>query len=134
MESIRSLVVENPSGLFELKESLSIPQYIENFGFGLEKVSTIYESKKIHHSHEDWFAFAGKSLETLFRVQEESEGNLLVLYIVETVKDRRVYCHLILTDEAFKGILNDKSQHVLQVHQMYSKFWKDHIKINMETC
>jgi hypothetical protein len=132
--SIMNLIAENSSGLLEMKPSLSVPEYRDNYGFGWENIFTIYESKKIHHSDEDWFAFGKKSLDQLFTVQVESEGDLIVVFIVETIKAGRVYSHLVLTNEAFKGILNDKAQHVLQVHQMYSKFWGDHIAMNMAIC
>ncbi len=130
--SIKNLIAENPSGLLEMKSSLSIPEYRDNYGFGLKNIFTIYESKRSHNSGNDWFAFPNKTLENLFDVQEESSGNLLIVYIVETIKEGRVYCNLVLTDEAFKGILNDRTQHILQVHQMYSKFWKDHIAMNRD--
>lgn len=130
--SIKNLIADNPSGLLEMKPSLSIPEYRDNFGFSLEKTFTIYESQKSHHSGKNWFAFPSvKSLEELFKVQEESSGDLLVVYIIETIKNGRVYCHLVLSDEAFKGILNDKTQHLLKVHQMYSRFGENHIKLNM---
>lgn len=131
-ESIKNLIAENPSGLLEMKPSLSISEYRDNCGFGLKNVFTIYKSQKSHHSGDTWFAFPNKTLETLFTVQEESEDDLLVVFIVETIKAGRVYCYLVLTDEVFKEILNDKSQHVLEVHQMYTQFWKDHIALNME--
>ncbi len=132
--SIKNLIERNPSGLLEIKPSLSIPEYRDNYGFGLEKVFEIYQSKRRHHSEIDWFAFPNKTIETLFTVQEESDGDLLVVFIIETIKNNRVYCHLILSDEAFKKILGDKTQHILQVHQMYSKFFQDHIALNMATC
>lgn len=130
--SIKNLIVENPSGLLEMKESLSIPEYRDNYGFGLKNVSTTYESQKSHSSEKDWFAFPNKTLDTLFNVQKESSGDLLVVWIIETIKADRVYCHLVLTNEAFKEILNDRNRHVLKVHQMYSKFWEDHIAMNMD--
>jgi hypothetical protein len=130
--SVKNLIAENPNGLFEMKRSLSIREYRDNYGFGLKNIFTIYESKKSHHSGNDWFAFPSKTVETLFTVQEESEGDILVVFIVETIKEGRVYCHLVLTDEAFRGILNDGTQHILQVHQMYEKFWEDHIAMNCD--
>ena len=132
--SIKNLIASNPSGLLEMKPSLSIPEYRDNYGFGLKNTFTIYESKRSHHSGKDWFEFGEKPLDQLFTVQEESEGNLLVVFIVETIKAGRVYCHLVLSDEAFKGILNDKNQHILKVRQMYSQFFRDHIALNMATC
>lgn len=125
------LIRSNQSGLLELKPPLTIPQYRDNYGFNLKETFMIYESKRSHHTGNDWYAFPNKSLETLFKVQEKSEGDLLVVYIVETIKAGRVHCHLVLTDSAFKSILADKRQHVLQVHQMYSQFFSDHIAKNM---
>lgn len=129
--NISDLIQANPSGLLELQPSLSIPEYRNNFGFRLKKIFTIYESRISHHPGEDWFAFPNKTLETLFTVQEKSDGDLLVVFVIETIKEDRVHCHLILTDKAFKKILNDKTQHILKVHQMYSQFWRDHVAINM---
>jgi len=129
--SIMNLITANPCGLLEIKPGMTIPEYRENFGFGLKKIFTIYQSERISSNHKNWFAFPGNSLETLFTVQKESENDLLVVYIVETIKSGKVYCQLILSDEAYQKIVNDKTQLVLQVHQMYSKFWQDHIALNM---
>ncbi len=130
MTNIKNLIAENPSGLLEMKTPLSISEYRDNFGFDLKNIFTIYESKRSHHSGKDWFAFPNKTLETLFNVQEESEGDLLVVYIAETIKNNTVRCHLILSDDAFRMLMKDS--HILQVHQMYSKFWKDHIAMNCD--
>lgn len=130
-ESIKDLIADNPSGLLELRPPLTIAQYRENFGFELKNSHIIYKSKRISHTEKEWFAFPEKSLENLFTVQEESDGNLLIVYIVETIKNGQVYCHLILSDQAYQEIVRDRTQHVLQVHQMYSKFWKDYIALNM---
>ena len=132
--NIKNLIAENPNGLFEMKSPLSIPEYRDNFGFGLKNVFTVYESARSHHSEKEWFAFPSKTLQTLFTVQEESKGDLLVVYIVETIKNNRVYCNLVLTDEAYKRILKDRTQQILKVHQMYSEFFEDHIALNMATC
>jgi hypothetical protein len=129
--NIKNLIAQNPSGLLEMQSSLSFDEYRENYGFELKNTYTIYRSKKRYHSNEDWFAFPRiKSLDELLKVEEESSGDLLVVYLVETIKGARIYCHLILSDQAFREILNDKSQHVLQVHQMYSKFFEDYIALN----
>jgi len=130
-ESIKNLIVANPSGLLELQPAMTIAQYRENFGFDLKNTFTIYKSKKINYEDKEWFAFPGNSLESLFTVQEETKGDYLIVFIVETIKNGNVYCHLILTDEAYEKILNDKSQYVLQVHQMYSRFWENYIALNM---
>lgn len=129
--SIMNLIVANPSGLLEIKPAMTISEYRENFGFNLEKNFTIYQSERINSSRKDWFAFPAKKLETLLAVQTESDGDLLVVYIVETIKNGKVYCHLILSDAAYREMLNDKNRLILQVHQMYSKFWQDHIALNM---
>jgi hypothetical protein len=134
MESIKNLIQANPSGLLELKPAMTIPEYRENFGFNLKNVLTIYKSKKISCNEEDWFAFSGKSLENLFEVRKESDGNLLVVFIVETIKNGKVNCHLILSDAAYQEMVNDPSCHILQVHQMYTKFFWDHIALNMSVA
>ena len=131
--SIKTLIAENPSGLLQMQPSVSTAEYRQNFGFGLKNTHEIYESKKSRNAEKDWFAFksAEESLEKLFRVEHESDGNLLIVYIVETITGGRVHCNLVLTDEAWKKILSDKATHVLKVHQMYTKFWRDHIALNM---
>lgn len=129
MENIKNLVTENPSGIKQMKKSLSFAEYRDNFGFDLKNVFTIFESNTSHHSGKDWFAFPNKTLETLFSVREESEGDLLVVYIVETIKNNQVHCHLILSDEGFKTLM--ANSRILKVHQMYTKFWKDHIELNL---
>ncbi|MCM2339401.1 MAG: hypothetical protein NDI62_03025 [Burkholderiales bacterium] len=120
--SIKNLIAQSLNGLLEMKPSLTIAEYRDGSGFGLKNIFTIYESKQSHNSGNNWFAFPNKTIETLFTIQEESETDLLIVYIVEIIKEDHVYCHLILTDEAFKEILNDKTQHILQVHQMYTQF------------
>lgn len=135
MLNIKKLIEANPSGLLEMKPSVSTTEYKENFGFKLKNTWEIYESKKTHHSGKNWFAFksAEESLAKLLKVEQESDGNLLIVYIVETITAGRVHCHLVLTDEAWKNILADKATHVHKVHQMYSKFFKDHITMNMSS-
>ena len=128
--SIKGLIEANPSGLLELRSSLSIPEYRDNFGFKLQNVFTIYKSERIAHNDKEWFAFSGQSLKNLFEVREESDGDLLVVFIVETIKNNKVNCHLILSDEAYRKMFNDPSCYILQVHQMYSKFFQDHIALN----
>jgi hypothetical protein len=130
-ENIKSIIAANPSGLLELKPAMSIPAYRENFGFKLKNVFTIYESKRMRFDRKEWFAFPNQSLPTLVSVQEESSGDLLVVYIVETIKNDEIRCHLVLSNEAYQGILRDATCHVLQVHQMYTKFFRDHIALNM---
>jgi hypothetical protein len=126
-----NLIALNPSGLLEVKSALSISEYRESFGFDLKNVSAIYKSKKISNDGNDWFAFPKKSLETLLAVQKESEGDLLVVYIVETISNNKVSCNLILSDDAYQSMLNDKTLHILQIYQMYKKFWQDHLALNM---
>jgi hypothetical protein len=134
--SIKKIIAENPTGLLEMKPAVSVAEYGNNFGFNLKNTFLIYESKRSHISGKDWYVFPGiKSLNKLFKVFEikkESDGDLLVVYIVETIKAHKVYCHLVLTDNAFKEILNDRNQHVLKIHQMYSQFLgTDYIAMNM---
>lgn len=129
--SIKDLIAANPSGLLELKSPLSFSEYRENFGFGLKSVFTIYKSKEISCDYEEWFAFSGKKLDTLFEVCEECKGDLIVVFIVETIKDGKIYCNLILSDDAYRKILDDKSCRVLQVHQMFLKFFQDHLVLNV---
>ncbi len=128
MESIKDLLAENPSGITKMKESLSFKEYRNNYGFDLKNIWTIFESKDYHHSGKDWFQFPGKTLETLFSVKEKSEGNLLVVYIVETIKNGKVHCDLVLSDEGFRKLM--ETSKILKVHQMYTKFWRDHLAMN----
>lgn len=129
--SIKNLIISNPSGLLEMQQSLPYDQYLYNYGFGLKNVCTIFKSRRVHHSGNDWYKFTARPLSELFTVQEESNGNLLVVFIVDTMKDGLVYCHLVLSDKAWAEILSDKSQHVLAVHQMYTQYFTDHITLNM---
>jgi PKD repeat protein len=129
MTTIKELIAKNPGGLLEMKRSMTILEYRDNYGFGLKNTFTIYEAKESHISGKEWFASQNKTLETLFNVQEETNGDLLVVYIVETIKNNTVRCHMILSDEAYKNLIKDS--HVVKVHQMYSKFWRDHIAMNM---
>lgn len=126
--SIENLIAANPSGLLELKPSMTINQYRESlYGFNLLKTFTIYKSSKIRYPEEEWFAFPNKSLKNLFTVEELSEGDLLVAFIIEIMKGDKIYCYLVLSDKAYQQILKDKSQHVLQVHQMYAKFFQENL-------
>ena len=132
--NINDLIAENPSGLLEMKPSVTIPEYRNNFGFDLKNTVSIYTSKRLNGTQKDWFAFNKKSLEELISVQNESDDDLLVVFIIETIKEDRVHCHLLLSDATFKGMLDGEKEHVLEIHQMYSSFWKDHIAMNMATC
>lgn len=132
-ESIKDLILANPSGLLELQPAMTIPEYRENFGFKLKNTWTIYQSKKITFKDENWFAFPGRSLKDLFEVCEESDGDLLVVFIVETIKNGKVNCYLILSNAAYQAMVNDTSCHILQVHQMYTKFFENHLALNMIT-
>jgi len=129
--SIKKLIQENPSGLLELQQSLSIPEYRNNQGFNLKNTFKIYESKYATNNNKDWFAFLEKSLDKLFKVKEESDGDLLVVFIAEFMRGNNIYCYLVLSDEAFKNMINDKRYHLLKVCQMYSSFFdNDYIKLN----
>jgi len=136
--SIVHLIEANPSGLLEMKPAMTIPEYRDAYGFGLKNIWTIYKSEKINWEDKvwkPWFAFPqNKTLAELVTVRAESTGDLLVVFIVETIKNGKVFCHLILSDEAYQQILSDNTQHVLQVHQMYTKFFKDHIALNMSVA
>ncbi len=132
-ENILDLIQANPNGLLKLQAPLSISEYRENFGFNLKNVWTIYQSKKISHTHEDCFSSPRQNLENIFQVKVEAEENCnLVVFIVETIKGGQVNCHLILKNEAYQRLLNDPTCHILQVHQMYKTglFNKDHIALN----
>ena len=131
--NIYNLINENPNGLLELKPALSIPEYRDKYGFGFKNIWTIFESKKRHHSGNDWYAFkTNQTLEGLFAVKAESDGDLLIVFIVEVIKNNKIHCYLVLKDEAYAEILKDKAQYVLCVHQMYSNWGgNDYIALNM---
>ncbi len=128
MESIKDLIAANPSGLLQLKPDMGLQAYVDE-GFDLKNTYKIYESRWITGAKDDYFAFLNKNLENLFQVQEESQGDLLVVYIVIAYHKGNASCNLILSDEAYKEIL--RSRKVLAVHQMYTKFFQDHITLNM---
>ncbi|MEI6352348.1 MAG: hypothetical protein WCO35_00195 [Candidatus Nomurabacteria bacterium] len=130
--SIKSLIEANPSGLLEMQKPLSPEEYRNNYGFKLKNTVEIFESKRLRLSGNDEYKFPGhNSLEELFKVEEESTGDLLVVFIAEVIMLGKIHLFLILKDAAFKKMIEDKSQEVIKVHQMYTKFWKDHIALNM---
>lgn len=132
MESIKDLISANPNGLMELKPAISFQEHVDDYGFKLRHVFTIFKSRRIiWNSDADWFAFPNKTLDNLFKVQKESTGDLITVYIVETLRAGKVYCHVVLSDEAYQNILADTNQKVIQVHQMYRKFFKDQLAANM---
>ncbi|MFA7377749.1 MAG: hypothetical protein WCZ15_03040 [Patescibacteria group bacterium] len=122
------LVSNNPRGLMEIRPALTLAEYNENKGFGLKRVLTIFQSAKIHESRTDYFVFPNRnSLKKLFKVRESDASDLQFVYIAEVIKRGMVYCYLVLSDEAFAKIVRDSNQYVLQVHQLYSRFWQRHL-------
>jgi len=125
-ETILDLIALNPSGLMELQSPLTTAQYRENFGFKLKNVVTIFQSRRLNGK--DTFAFPNKSLENLLEFKE-SGGDLLVVYIVETIENNKIHCNLVLSNDAYQKLLSKKDS-IIQVHQMYSEFFKDHVALN----
>lgn len=118
MESIiKKLIAENPSGLFKMEPFLPyVEKYFDNLGFELADMFRIYQSRIIHESGNDWFKLPNKTLETLFNVQEELKGNILIVYIAVTIEKS---CYLILCDDAFRTLMKDAQ--IMQVYQMSFK-------------
>ena len=83
--SIKALIASNPSGLMEMKSPISLTEYADKYGFNLRNTWKIYESKLTHHSGKDWFAHGKQSRHELVKVQAESVGNLLVVFMVESI-------------------------------------------------
>ncbi len=117
----------------DIKNPLTVAEYCDNFGFGLKNKFTIFKTKELTFDRkEDWFAHGKKNLKDLFTVESKSDG-LLVVFIIETMKAGKIRCQLILTTEAYQKIVDDKTSKIIQVHQMYKEFFRDHISLNMET-
>lgn len=116
-------------------KTISIQQYRENSGFGLEKTHTIFESSLTHHSGEDWFdspVARDRGLENLVFFPEKKQGDdesLEVVYLVEQLDGNLVHCTLVESDSAWKEILSSGKK-IIKVHQMYRKFWEDHVSLN----
>lgn len=130
-KSIKNLIAENPQGLLELKPAMTLPEYRRNDGFNLRKAFIIYKSKKIRYPERDWFSFSDKSLKNLVSVKEESESDSLMVFVVETIKDDKIHCNLLLSNKAYQGILNDKKQFVLRIYQMKSDCISENINYQL---
>lgn len=119
------------------RKTISIQEYRKNFGFGLQKVHTIFESGLTHLSGEDWFSSMvarDRGLENLVffpeKKQEDDEA-LEVVYLVEQLDNNLVHCTLVESDSAWKEILSS-GKRIIKVHQMYRKFWEDHVSLNFQ--
>ena len=122
--SLMPLQAENPSGLFQIGESIPYAMYTDkHFLSGPQKDGfEIFRAKRIGSlDKEDFYAFAKpseKSLATLFTVQNESDGDLLVVFVADISKDGQVKSTLILTDSAWQEVLAS-NQKVMRVEQFY---------------
>lgn len=120
---MRKLQAENSNGLFDVRPRLSIEEYRENFGFDLKNGWDIFQSKKLHHSGEDWYRYpkSSTSLEALFIVQDKpnTDTDSMVVFVVESIKNHNVYCQLILSDKAYQKMLADPVTRVVKVEQFY---------------
>lgn len=91
----------------------------------------IFKSKRIRCIDLDWFSYPGKNLKNLFYVIEDSLTDTLTVYILEIMKNSKIHCYLVLSNDAYRAILKDKKQEVLQVHQMSLDVAQTNLAINM---
>ena len=126
--SLKQLQQENPNGLLPIGEAISYAEYTSNHYFsGLTSVGRtnngheIYRSKSVRRDDEDFYQYpvsSKKSLSTLFTVQTESTGDLLVVFVADISTDGHVQATLILTDAAWQKVLTS-NQKVMRVEQFY---------------
>lgn len=127
--SLYELQKQNPNGLFPIGTSIPYAEYGTKCYFsGLSTLDTssnngheIYRSKSVKHEDKDFYQYPGSSkssLNTLFTVQTESTGDLLVVFVADISTDGRVQATLILTDAAWQEILAS-NQKIMRVEQFY---------------
>ncbi len=126
--SLISFQQRNPNGLLQIGESISYAEYATNCYFsGLVTLGRhnngheIYRSKSVKHEDKDFYQYpesSKNSLNTLFTVQVESTGDLLVVFVADISTDGHVQATLILTDAAWQQILAS-NQKVMRVEQFY---------------
>lgn len=122
--TFEQLVNENPTGLLEIRKSLTFKEYRDQFGFDLKSGHEIFKSKHLNTLEgKDWYKYPATSENSLKKVFDVSVGGRdNIVYVVETIypSKERVYCHLILTNLAYKTILeNINQQQVIKVEQFY---------------
>ena len=126
--SLKQLQQENPNGLLPIGEAISYAEYTSNHYFsGLTSVGRtnngheIYRSKSVRRDDADFYQYpesSKKPLSTLFTVQTESTGDLLVVFVADISTDGHVQATLILTDAAWQKVLTS-NQKVMRVEQFY---------------
>lgn len=120
------------------RKTISIKEYKEKGGFRFEKVYTIFESALIHSSKKDWFKFPAayeRGLkELVFFPEKRIEDNPIeIVYLVEQLEkdEGLVHCTLVESERGLREILDSRKK-IIKVHQMYRKFWEDHISLNFQ--
>ncbi len=127
--SLSKLQKENPNGLLPIGIAIPYAEYRTKCYFsGLSAHDTssnngheIYRSKSVKQEDKDFYQYpqnSKNSLNTLFTVQTESGGDLLVVFVADISKDGHVQATLILTDAAWQEILVS-DQKVMRVEQFY---------------
>ncbi|MDD3694204.1 MAG: hypothetical protein PHC89_02325 [Candidatus Pacebacteria bacterium] len=120
-----------------MKKIITVQEYRENFGFRLQKVHTIFESGLTHLSGEDWFnspVARDRGLENLIFFPEKKQGDdeaLEVVYLVEQLDNNFVHCTLVESDNGWREAIGS-GKRIIKVHQMYRKFWEDHVSLNFQ--
>ncbi|MEI8223814.1 MAG: hypothetical protein WCG20_01685 [bacterium] len=137
--SLITLQQANPNGLLEFGESLSYAEYATECYFsGLATIGTVnnghelYRSKSLRHqTTEDFYKYPASSknsLSTLFTVQSESAGDLLVVFVADISKNGRVQATLVLTDTAWQEVLAS-NQKVMRVEQFYLHIIEEKLQV-----
>lgn len=125
MKTLKDLRNENPSGLLPVRTPLTRNEYREALGFRLRMGFEIFESAFMRYQDEDFFAFPGtteKKLEKLFLIDSQLEKERPVVIVVESSKDGKIHCELVLSDAAFRGMLAEKEKGrrtILRAEQFY---------------
>ncbi len=132
MKTLENLKKENPSGLLKIRESLAYNEYADNYGFELRSGCEIFKSGILCNDKKDKYEFpraSGDSLETLFTVSTEP-GENTVVFVVESLKNGKVHCNLVLDDSAFQAMLADKNnQRVIKVTQFYFRIFQKQLLV-----
>jgi hypothetical protein len=137
--SLSKLQKENPNGLLPIGTPVLYAEYGAKCYFsGLLALNTpsnngheIYRSKSVKHEDEDFYQYPASSknsLNTLFTVQTESGGDLLVVFVADISKDGHVQATLILTDAAWQEILAS-SQRVMRVEQFFLHILEEQLQV-----
>jgi hypothetical protein len=136
--SLEQLQQENPSGLFEIGQSLPYAEYATKHYFsGMMATDRpnngheIYRAKSVRWEEKDFYKYpesSKNSLDTLFTVQTSSTGDLLVVFVADISTNGHVHPTLILSNDAWKSVLAS-NQKVMRVEQFYLHVIEEQIQM-----